>query len=84
MEDTLKQLQEYQIEALRKNIDFNIRLWINGIEVPEVAVNLMYSVSDPVTETRTFTTTFSSDVEDKTVAMRMGRIRKFINDIDKQ
>ena len=83
MEDTLKQLQEYQFEALQKGISYDINLYMNGEKIPDITVRMSYSVTDPVIESRTFCATFSNDVEDKISKMRMGCIKKFINDVNK-
>ena len=83
MEDTLKQLQEYQFEALQKGISYDINLYMNGEKIPDITVHMSYSVTDPVIESRTFCATFSNDVEDKISKMRTGRIKKFIEDVNK-
>ena len=85
MEETLKQLQEYQLEALRKGISFNLDVYHLNEDSTELSVKLSYVEADITsTDTRTYCTTFSNDVEDVTGNMRMGRIKKFINDIEKQ
>lgn len=83
MEKTLKELQEYQLEALHKGISYDINIYINGQQVPDITVRMSYSVTDPVIDTRTFCATFSNEVDNKIDQMKMGRIRKFINDVDK-
>lgn len=83
MEDTLKTLQEYQIEALQKGIAYDINIFINGEKVPDISVKMFYSVTEPVYDTRTFHATFSSDVDDKISKMKLGRIKNFINDINR-
>lgn len=84
MEETLKRLQEYQLEALRKGISFNLNVYHLNENNAELSVELSYVESDVTsTDSRTYCTTFSNDVEDITDKMRMGRIKKFINDIEK-
>ena len=81
MEDTLKQLQEYQLEALRKGIAYS--LYVNDEKIPDIIVKMSYSVTDPIVDCRTFQATFSNEVDDQITKMRMGSIKKFINDIEK-
>jgi len=84
MENTLKQLQEYQIDALRKSISFDLNTYVLN-ESTEFTVKLSYAEANAtLRDTRTFCTTFSNMVEDKSDAMKMGRIRKFINNVNKE
>lgn len=82
MKDTLKQLQQYQIDALEKGISFDINAYVVSEANPDITVRMSYAATDPVYDTRTFCTTFSNDVDEKVCKMLMGRIRKFINDIE--
>ena len=84
MEKTLKQLQEYQVEAFQKGISFDVNMYVLE-ERAELSVKLSYLETDGHTiDSRSFTTTFSNEVEDNTDKMKMGRIRKFINDVENE
>lgn len=83
MEDTLKQLQMYQVAALNKGISYDLNLYVND-QSTDITVRMSYVYTGVTEETKTFCATFSNAVEDKCSKMRMGRINKFINDIDNQ
>lgn len=83
MEETLRQLQEYQLAALKKGIAYDIDIFIDGEKVPDISVKMLYSVTQPVYDMRSFHTTFSNDVEDRVSKMKLGLIKKFIEDVNK-
>lgn len=84
MEKVLKELQEYQLEALRKGISFDLGMYTVE-EQTELSVKMSYLDSDATeiyTDTRTFCTTFSNNVDNITDRMKMGRIKKFIDNVE--
>ena len=82
MEDLLKELQRYQIEAFRKGISFDVIAYTYNDD-PEIRVRLSYAEADKVTvDTRTYCTTFSDNADIN--KMKLGRIAKFINNIEKE
>ena len=82
MEDILRKLQAYQIEAFRRGVSCDLNLNIDGNQIPEIVISMYYSVTNEVIDNRNFRTTFSND--DKIAEMKLGRIRKFINNIEKE
>ena len=82
MEKTLRELQEYQVTALRKGIAYDLEVFINDERVPDIQVRMFYSVTGDYLDNRNFKTTFSND--DKLSDIKKERIRKFIENIEAQ
>lgn len=80
MEKTLRELQEYQVNALRKGIAYDLEVFINDERVPDIQVRMFYSVAGDILDNRNFKTTFSND--DKLADVKLERIRKFIDNIE--
>ena len=82
MEDILKELQKYQLAALQKGVAYGLDLSQPIDSTIDITVKMYYSTVSECVDNRTFSTTFSND--DKMASMKLGRIRKFINDIEKE
>ena len=79
MEETLKSLSEYQIEALRKGISFDIDLTIGGDNVPSATVRMNYSVTGDISKGFVFTTTISK--HDSCKKRKLANIGHFISTV---
>lgn len=79
MEDILKSLSAYQIEALRKGISFDVDLYINSNKVPSIDVKMYYSITGDIAESHAWNTTFTQDMIAPTVKSKLERIDTFIS-----
>lgn len=82
MKDIIKQLQEYQIDAIDKGIEYDLKTCVDANNNLSVKVSMCYTSTASSVEMRTFNTTFSNEKSDKSNKLIMGRIKKFIKDID--
>ena len=81
MEETLKTLSDYQIQALRKGIAFDITIDFNSHNIPVAEVRMRYSVTGGISKGYAFTTTFSQNIcKDKTQS-RLESINHFITTV---
>lgn len=81
MEETLKTLSEYQIEALRKGIAFDIRLDYNNQKVPVAEIRMNYTVTGGISKGYAFTTTFTDNLCDSKKNFRLESIAHFISTV---
>lgn len=81
MEETLKLLSGYQIEALKKGISFDIDLHYNSRQVPTADVKMHYSVTGGIVKTYVFDTTFSENMLDSKKEHRLSSIAHFISTV---
>lgn len=79
MEETLKALSEYQLEALKKGIAFDIDLYYNSNKVPTARVKMEYSVTGDIAKSFAFDTTFVG--QDRKEAMKLENIQYYINTV---
>jgi len=79
MEETLKSLSDYQIDALRKGISFDIDLSINGENIPSATVRMNYSSTGDISKGFTFITTFTR--KDSHTQKKLKNIEHFISTI---
>ena len=77
MEDLLRTLSDYQIEAMGKGINFDLDVYYNSEKVPSVDVKMSYSLAQSgFAEARNLNVTFSENmVKDK----RNHRINAIVN-----
>lgn len=81
MEDTLKTLSEYQIQALRKGIAFDITIDFNNQNVPVAEVRMRYTVTGGISKGYAFTTTFSNNLCASKTQDRLDSIEHFITTV---
>lgn len=81
MEDTLRQLSEFQIEALRKGISFDIDLYINDKQVPMATVRMTYTVTGGISKGYTFNTTFGGNTCQSKKDDRLASISYFLSTV---
>ena len=85
MKELLKELQYYQMEALDKGVAYDLDLMTDEVNSPDITVRMSYVRTTTWMETRTFQATFTVSTDEKISKMKLGRIRKFIEDVnDKQ
>ena len=77
MENTLKKLQELQMDALQNNITYQLSIGNSHMRVEMYYTN----VSEDVVDNRNFSATFSND--DALADVKLESVKKFINDISK-
>jgi hypothetical protein len=77
MENTLKQLQELQLEALQNNITYQLSIGNSHMRIEMYYTN----VSEEMVDNRNFSATFSND--DSLAEIKLECIKKFIDDIKK-
>lgn len=82
MEDTLKTLSDFQVQALRKGISCTIDVRYTSPEKPPViAVDLGYSVTGSVTKGYVFSTTFTEAMLESKKNYRFESIQQFISTV---
>lgn len=81
MEDTLKALSEFQIQALRKGIAFDIDLDYNGQKVPTAEVKMRYTVTGGISKGYAFSTSFSDTISTSKQQHRLHSIAHFISTV---
>ena len=72
----LIELSTLQQQAYDKCIDFKLDLYFNPNKMPVANVFLYYAVAGDLTETHTFTTTFSDNKAQNTI--RLNKVKNFI------
>ena len=85
MENTLKKLSEFQIEALKKGISFDIDLKYNynTRQSATATVHMDYCTSGDIAQNYMFNTTFSSGISEQKKQERLDNIKYFIETICK-
>lgn len=81
MEETLKKLSDYQIQAMKKEISFDIDLYVNDKKIPQARVKMQYSVTGGITKGFVFDTTFSSSIAPSKQENRFAEIEHFISTV---
>ena len=80
MKEVIKQLQEYQLDAVQKGISYDLDINIQDASVSSAEVKMYYTVVGEVLDNRNFRTCISAD--DKFKSFKLKRIEKFINNIE--
>lgn len=82
MEDTLKTLSDFQVQALHKGISCTIDLrYDSQSKPPVVAVELGYSVTGSITKGYVFSTTFTESMLEEKKEHRLASIQHFISTV---
>lgn len=81
MEETLKTLSQYQLDALKKGISFRIDLDYNSKKNPVAAVEMNYTVTGDMAKGFVFNTTFSESTTESKRQEKLENIKYFINTI---
>ena len=83
MEEILKKLQQYQLDAVQNGISYDMKITMDHMTVSCVTVEMHYSTMDSETlDNRNFHTCIST--EDKYANVKLVRIEKFISNIEQQ
>lgn len=82
MEDLLRTLSDYQIEAMGKGINFGIDVSYNSEKIPSVDVKMYYSLAQSgFAEARSLNVTFSEKMVKDRKKQRINAIVNFIQSI---
>lgn len=82
MEDILRELQKYQLDAFRKGVTYDLDMSQCPDSTMSFTVKMYHTTVSECIDHRTFSTTFSND--DRMANMKLGRIRKFIDNIEEE
>lgn len=82
MKDIIKQLQEYQIEAVQKGISYILDVNVVDANVSSVEVSMYHSDIGEVLDYHNFRTSISAD--DKFTSYKLKRIEKFIKNVEEK
>jgi len=84
MENILRQLSDYQIQASKKGMSFSIDYYGTTQNDAEINVNVRYqyySDNRNFTDARTMSCTFSPDMEPATITQNLNEINSFIQNV---
>lgn len=84
MEDILKKLSEYQIEAYKKGICFSIDFFGNDNGNKEVTINIRYNHIDKETDfsdARAMNISFTPETLSTTITRNFDKIESFIQNV---
>jgi hypothetical protein len=81
MEETLKTLSDYQIQALRKGISCDINIEFNNQKVPTAEIRMRYSITGGISKGYTFVTTFSDNLCKSKTEERLHSVEHFITTV---
>lgn len=81
MEETLKILSNYQIQALHKGISFDIDMTVNSNNTSSARVSMRYSVAGDISKGFSFDTTFSDSSRPLEDRKKFNNIEHYITTI---
>ena len=80
MKEVIRQLQEYQLDAVQKGISYDLDINVHDMDISSVEVKMYYTVVGEVLDSRNFSTSISAD--DKFRSYKLKRVEKFIQNVE--